>query len=389
MARRSKSELAEYHKAQAEKHAFAARVANIDWDIPTGQPSRFDMPALLVESGVEGYATQETGDLDEGYRAANTLSGTRMNASLFHTPAAISVLTKEFLDDIGAINVSEALEYGLNGSRDTTDYTGNAADVHGPFLHPNGRLYWCHGRKGYKAAGKDGKVVFEGKSSGIWSVKPDGTDVQWHALLAGDNPVEVDFTPQGEVIGVQNLYYGQPRGDTIVHWLSGGVYERVDLPHIIAGLPRTLPTMPVMHNFGHVAVSGACFWKSFPEIRGTDAPLQFLVTHFNTQRVVRMELVPQGATYRAVENEFLKLDDPDVHFTDVIEAPDGSLIVLNTGGWFRLGCPASLMAKPDVLGSILRIRPTGKPTPVAGAWQTPYQQLRQLVGGTSHLQDDQ
>ncbi len=253
------------------------------------------------------------------------------------------------------------------------DYTGNAADVHGPFLHPDGRLYWCHGRKGYKAAGKDGKVLYEGKSSGIWSARPDGTDLRWHALLAGDNPVEVDFTPQGELIGVQNLYYGQPRGDTLVHWLAGGVYERADLPHIIAGLPRTLPAMPVMHNFGHVAVSGACFWKSYPEARGAGAPLQFLVTHFNTQRVVRMELTPQGSTYRATENEFLKLDDPDVHFTDVIEAPDGSLLVLNTGGWFRLGCPSSLMAKPDVMGSILRIRPTGEPATVAGAWQTPFQ----------------
>ena len=255
------------------------------------------------------------------------------------------------------------------------DYTGNAADVHGPFLRPDGRLYWCHGRKGYKAAGKDGKVVYEGKSSGIWSAQPDGTDVRWHALLAGDNPVEVDFTPQGEVIGVQNLYYGQPRGDTLVHWLYGGVYARADLPQIIAGLPRTLPNMPVMHDFGHVAVSGACFWKTYPETRGADAPLQFLVTHFNTQRVVRMELVRQGSTYRAVENEFLKLADPDAHLTDVIEAPDGSLIVLNTGGWFRLGCPSSLIAKPDVLGSVLRIRPTGPATKVSGAWQQPYRPI--------------
>ena len=300
-----------------------------------------------------------------------------LNGSLYvASPPGIWKLT-----DTDGDGVADKREMIVSGF----DYTGNAADVHGPFLHPNGRLYWCHGRKGYKAAGKDGKVVFEGKSSGIWSVKPDGTDVQWHALLAGDNPVEVDFTPQGEVIGVQNLYYGQPRGDTLVHWLTGGVYERVDLPHIIAGLPRTLPTMPVMHNFGHVAVSGACFWKSFPENRGADAPLQFLVTHFNTQRVVRMELSRQGSTYRAVENEFLKLTDPDVHFTDVIEAPDGSLIVLNTGGWFRLGCPSSLMAKPDVLGSVLRIRSTALSQKVSGAWQQPYRPIgtsaNELIAG--------
>lgn len=53
-----------------EAGVLAARVANIEWDIPANQPSRFDMPSLLVESGVEGYATQEAGDLAEGFRAA-------------------------------------------------------------------------------------------------------------------------------------------------------------------------------------------------------------------------------------------------------------------------------------------------------------------------------
>jgi putative heme-binding domain-containing protein len=241
------------------------------------------------------------------------------------------------------------------------EYTGNAADVHGPWLHPNGRLYWCHGRKGHKVVGKDGKVVHEGLACGIWSCKPDGTDVQWHSLGCGDNPVKVDFTPEGEVIGVQNLYYSQPRGDTIVHWLYGGVYERGDQMKAIEGLPRTLEHMPVMYNFGHVAVSGCTFYRSgalFPS-----PPLQFLVTHFNTQRVVRMELTPAGATYKATENEFLKLHDPDVHFTDVIEdRRDGSLLVINTGGWFRIGCPSSLMAKPDVMGAIYRVTKKDQPT---------------------------
>lgn len=237
------------------------------------------------------------------------------------------------------------------------EYTGNAADVHGPFLHPNGRLYWCHGRKGHKITQKDGTLVHEGMACGIWSCRPDGTDIQWHSLGSGDNPVEVDFTPEGEVIGVQNLYYNQPRGDTIVHWLYGGVYERADQMKAIEGLPRTLEHMPVMYNFGHVAVSGCCFARSgalFPA-----SPLQFLVTHFNTQRVVRMELTPDGATFKATEHEFLRLpESPDIHFTDVMEDADGSLLVVDTGGWFRIGCPASLMAKPDVTGAVYRVRST-------------------------------
>ena len=85
-----------------------------------------------------------------------------------------------------------------------------------------------------------------------------------------------------------------------------------------------------------------------------------MVTHFNTQRVVRMELTPNGASYKATENEFLQLHDPDVHLTDVLEDTDGSLLVLNTGGWFRIGCPASLMAKPDALGAVYRVHQKGQ-----------------------------
>ena len=74
-----------------------------------------------------------------------------------------------------------------------------------------------------------------------------------------------------------------------------------------------------------------------------------------------MELIPDGATYRTREHEFLKLNAPDAHLTDVIEDRDGSLLVLDTGGWFRIGCPSSLTAKPEIPGAIYRIRRTGQP----------------------------
>lgn len=62
---------------------------------------------------------------DQGYVAASTLAGSRLNTSLIDTPAAVSVMTREFLDDIGATNVSDALVYSMNAERDTTDTTGN------------------------------------------------------------------------------------------------------------------------------------------------------------------------------------------------------------------------------------------------------------------------
>jgi len=238
------------------------------------------------------------------------------------------------------------------------DYTGNAADIHGPFLNPtNGRLYWCHGRKGHHVVQKDGTLVHDGLASGIWSCNPDGTDIQWHALASGDNPVEIVFTPDGEIIGSMNLFYNQPRGDVLVHWLYGGVYPRADQLQAIAGLPRTVD-LPVIHNFGHVAVSGLCLLQSGalnPAWKG-----QIFITHFNTQRVARMELIPDGATYRTREHEFFKLNSPDAHLTDVIEDRDGSLLVLDTGGWFRIGCPSSLTAKPEIMGTVYRIKRPGQ-----------------------------
>jgi putative membrane-bound dehydrogenase-like protein len=252
------------------------------------------------------------------------------------------------------------------------DYTGNAADVHGPKLHPNGRLYWCHGRKGHVIKQKDGATVHEGLASGIWSCNPDGTDIQWHSLGCADNPTGLAFTPEGDLIGTVNLYYSNPRGDTLMHWLYRGVYERPDQMKAIEGLPRTLEKMPIIHNFGHVAVSGCSFWPSYQQTTKHQEPrtANLMVTHFNTQRLVRMELTPSGSTYTTTEHEFLKLNDPDIHLTDVIADPrDGSLLLLNTGGWFRIGCPSSLMAKPDLRGAIYRISaPKTAPAPAIAAF---------------------
>ena len=54
--------------------------------------------------------------------------------------------------------------------------------------------------------------------------------------------------------------------------------------------------------------------------------------------------------------------DLDFHPTDVLEDADGSLVVVDTGGWYKLCCPSSQLQKPDVLGGIYRVRRQGTPT---------------------------
>ena len=59
---------------------------------------------------------------DTGYRAANTLSGSRLDSSLKDTPGVLDVLTKEFLDDIGATTLEQALAFSTNFAEDAGDF---------------------------------------------------------------------------------------------------------------------------------------------------------------------------------------------------------------------------------------------------------------------------
>lgn len=62
---------------------------------------------------------------DTGYVAQNTLAGSRLRTNLKDVAAAISPMTEEFLKDIGATDVIEAMEYGINSRVETDD--GRAA----------------------------------------------------------------------------------------------------------------------------------------------------------------------------------------------------------------------------------------------------------------------
>ncbi len=50
---------------------------------------------------------------DTGYSATSTLAGTRLNTPIADLGASISILTKDFLDDIGATSVNDALIYAV------------------------------------------------------------------------------------------------------------------------------------------------------------------------------------------------------------------------------------------------------------------------------------
>ncbi|HEX3449094.1 MAG TPA: HEAT repeat domain-containing protein, partial [Isosphaeraceae bacterium] len=67
------------------------------------------------------------------------------------------------------------------------------------------------------------------------------------------------------------------------------------------------------------------------------------------------------------DEDFVSSPDLDFHPTDVIEDADGSLVIVDTGGWYKLCCPTSQLQKPDVLGAIYRVKRRGAPE-VADLW---------------------
>ncbi|MEQ8852837.1 PVC-type heme-binding CxxCH protein [Gimesia sp.] len=240
---------------------------------------------------------------------------------------------------------------------DSFGFSGNAASIHGCFRGPEGRLYWCDGRHGHEFKDKSGKVTSKGLAARIFSCNPDGSDIEVHCGGGMDNPVEIDFTPEGEMIGSVNILLTRPRVDCLVHWLEGGVYPHFE--DCVAEFKRTGDLLGPITRFGHVAVSGMLRYRSTqfgPEYQGN-----IFTSIFNTHKVIRTQLVRSGATFETKEEDFLVSDDPDFHPTDVIEDADGSLLVINTGGWFRIGCPQSQISKPDIHGAIYRIRKSDTP----------------------------
>ena len=58
---------------------------------------------------------------DRGYTSVQSLSGSRLATDLKNTPASISVLNRELLEDIGARTVQEAISWAANTTADTVD----------------------------------------------------------------------------------------------------------------------------------------------------------------------------------------------------------------------------------------------------------------------------
>jgi putative membrane-bound dehydrogenase-like protein len=232
--------------------------------------------------------------------------------------------------------------------------TGCANDLHGPYEGPDGWLYWCKGAFATQTYERPGKAPFVTRAAHIFRARPDGSGIE--PVLTGgmDNPVSVAFTTTGERIltGTFFVHPGGGQRDGLIHAIYGGVYGKDH--DVLDGHKRTGDLMPIMTHHGP---SASCFVIRYESSAwGQEYRDNLFACLFNLHKVTRHVLVPVGATFETRDEDFLVSDNPDFHPTDIVEDADGSLLVVDTGGWYKICCPTSQLWKPDILGAIYRVR---------------------------------
>jgi len=232
-----------------------------------------------------------------------------------------------------------------------------ANDLHGPYLGPDGWIYWAKGAFEEQTYERPGRSPLVTKAAHIFRRRPEGGPIE--PVLTGgmDNPIEVAFTPEGERF-ITSTFLQHPRlgrRDGILHAVYGAVYGKVH--GVTDNHPMTGGYQSVMTHLGPAAPVGLLRYESTSF--GEEYHSDLFATLFNMHKVTRHVLKRAGATFQTEDSDFLVSDSLDFHPTDAMEDADGSLLVVDTGGWYKICCPTSQLAKPDVLGAIYRVRRDG------------------------------
>ena len=234
--------------------------------------------------------------------------------------------------------------------------TGCANDLHGPYLGPDGWIYWCKGAFAEQTHTVNGKE-WKTKASHIFRCRPDGTGIEPVMTGGMDNPVDVVFMPNGDRI-LSNTFIVHPgngQRDGLLHAIYGGVYGKEQ--GALDGHPRTGELMPILAHMGPAAACGMIRYES--DVFGNEFRYNVFCCQFNKRLVSRHVLKPTGASYESQDSDFVVSTNTDFHPTDVLEDADGSLLIVDTGGWYKLCCPSSQLHKPDILGALYRVRKIG------------------------------
>ena len=240
--------------------------------------------------------------------------------------------------------------------------TGCANDLHGPYLGPDGWIYWCKG-----AFAKQEYTMPNGKKFEHAGLAHLPRPARRHRHRTGHDrrhgqPGRCRLHSRTATCIFSTTFFQHPRRRQARRPDSRGLRRRLR-----QGPRRRSTTHPWTEpdaDAGDDAPGpgrrrAACTATSRDQF-GEEYANNLFCCQFNMHKVSRHVLVPTGSTYTTKDSDFVVSDNLDFHPTDVIEDADGSLLIVDTGGWYKLCCPTSQLVKPDVTGAIYRVKKIGR-----------------------------
>ena len=219
--------------------------------------------------------------------------------------------------------------------------TGCANDLHGPYAGPDGWIYWCKGAFARADAYRE-RARMEDEGIAHFSL-PAG----WQRFRTGDDWRDGQpgrcrvYAGWGADIS-RGRFSPSIRGTMgLIHAIYGGVYGKEN--GVLAGHPRTGELMPIAGDVEPGSVLAG--WNGMNRSFGAEYRDNLFLCQFNLRKVSRHVLKPPGSTYTSDDSDFVWSDFVDFHPTDVVVDADGSLLVVDTGGWYKLCCPTSQLVE--------------------------------------------
>ena len=249
---------------------------------------------------------------------------------------------------------------------DGTTLTGCANDLHGPWLGPDGWIYWSKSAFAEQSHEVLSGGRFVSSASHLYRRHPKGGPIEPVMTGGMDNLVDIAWHPNGERFFCATFLH-HPRNkfrDGIGHAMYGAVFGK---PHkVLDGHAKTGPLMEPLVELGPAAPAGLLHLKGIdPSLAsqletpdGKQVSGYLAAAQFNLHKISihPLQTSPESAGYSSDSMDLISSPRIDFHPVDVLLDRDSSLIVLDTGGWYDLCCPSSGTDQRVALGGIYRLR---------------------------------
>ncbi|MCY3006166.1 MAG: hypothetical protein NTV29_09315 [Planctomycetota bacterium] len=256
---------------------------------------------------------------------------------------------------------------------DGTTLTGCANDLHGPWLGPDGWIYWTKSAFAEQSHEILSGKAWSSKASHLYRRDPQGGPIDPVMTGGMDNLVDVAWLPNGDRFFCATFLHHPRNGfrDGIGAATYGSLFGK---PHaVLDAHPRTGNLMEPTAELGPAAPAGLMVLNSISpsfKLPPIEAPepstklprideLGFLLcAQFNLHQISLHRLAQRSdrAHFQAQSFPLVSSNRIDFHPVDLLQDADGSILIVDTGGWYDLCCPSSGTDQRVATGGIYRLR---------------------------------